>query len=175
MTVGRSPPERTRLFDRSFRRQGDQHRGRRRGDVNQRKRLGSPNSGQRHYERDGMMRRGQAIRAATPQAALRPSMHHCPGPSQSAGRTGLAGWLPRCCDRRSSKASNAARGQANEAPATAPRTGFNRAGGHLLPVHGRWRPAALTERGRFDPPAAPSEMTVFARSQGPDSTLSGRH
>ena len=41
----------------SFRRQGDQHRGRRRSDVNQRKRLGSPNSGQRQYERERMMRR----------------------------------------------------------------------------------------------------------------------
>jgi hypothetical protein len=46
-----------RLFDRSFRRQGDQHRGRRRNDVNQRQRLGSPNSGQRQYERERMMRR----------------------------------------------------------------------------------------------------------------------
>ena len=41
----------------SFRRRGDQHRGRRRSDVNQRKRLGSPNSGQRQYERERMMGR----------------------------------------------------------------------------------------------------------------------
>ena len=40
-----------------FRRQGNQHRGRRRNDVNQRQRLGSPNSGQRQFERERMMRR----------------------------------------------------------------------------------------------------------------------
>src|SRR5208337_3501897 len=41
----------------SFRRRGDQHRGRLRSDVNQRKRLGSPNTGQRQYERERMMGR----------------------------------------------------------------------------------------------------------------------
>ena len=35
------------------------------------------------------------------------------------GEQDLAGWLAKCCDRRSSKAGNAACGQANEAPATA--------------------------------------------------------
>jgi hypothetical protein len=42
---------------RSFRHQGDQHRGRLRSDVNQRKRLGSPNTGQRQYERERTMGR----------------------------------------------------------------------------------------------------------------------
>ena len=42
---------------RSFRHQGDQHRGRLRSDVKQRKRLGSPNTGQRQYERERTMGR----------------------------------------------------------------------------------------------------------------------
>ena len=41
--TGRSPPWANRLFDRSFRRQGDRHRGARRSDVSERKRLGSRN------------------------------------------------------------------------------------------------------------------------------------
>jgi hypothetical protein len=63
---------------------------------------------------------GQAVRAATPpggaptfDASLIPARVNPPGEQD------LAGWLAKCCDRRSSKASNAACGQANEAPATA--------------------------------------------------------
>ncbi len=44
------------------------------------------------------------------------------------------------------------------------RTGINRVGGYLLPVHGRWR--RTTEKGRFDPLAAPSGMTAI-RAQRP--------
>src|ERR1700691_5967010 len=61
LDLSAEPPARTRRSYFSslgvFAAEGDQHRGRRRSDVNQRKRLGSPNSGQRQYERERMMRR----------------------------------------------------------------------------------------------------------------------
>ena len=100
---------------------------------------------------------GQAVRAATPQAALPPSMHHPSRPEsiRRANRTWPVGWPNVAIDARARRATPLAAGKRSSGHNS--RTGIKRVGGYRLPVHGRWR--RTTEKGRFDPLAAPSGMT----------------
>jgi hypothetical protein len=85
--------------------------------------FGWPHSGSRSHPHCSPKRSALSARLSErprPQAALRPSMHHSSRPEsiRRANRIWPLGWPNVTIDARS-KASNAACGQANEAPATA--------------------------------------------------------
>ena len=131
--------------------------------------FGWPHSGSRSHPHCSPKRSALSASLSERPRPRRRSDLRCithPGPEliRRANRTWPVGWPSVAIDARARRVQRRLRASKRSSGHNS-RTGINRVGGYLLPVHGRWR--RMTERGRFDPfDVATKNFEVLSISAG---------